>query len=232
MKVYLKPRGRQLRILNLESNNSSQTAMKKTLFVLSLATCISISAQKKYDKIINSTNITEIENFLKVAHPDDTRRMILKRKLVSLKNDQWMKGYKRTFIVNTGEKSNSPFAQKTIYTRDSHEEEEFLVLMEESTKFHQEKTVGFLNQLFDNDITNDKAILIVKNEGNCNMIVRIQGSEQYNLAVPANGENFVTVKKGEYRLSGNRCDARYYAAKSIGQNLMITLNKTSAGLMH
>ena len=129
MKVYLKRRGRQLRILNLESNNSSQTAMKKTLFVLSLATCISISAQKKYDKIINSTNITEIENFLKVAHPDDTRRMILKRKVVSLKNDQWMKGNKRTFIVNIGEKSNSLFAEKTSSVLGPNDDEEFLILM-------------------------------------------------------------------------------------------------------
>ena len=202
--------------------------MKKTLFTLSLVTCISISAQKKYNNIVNSNNITEIESFLKVAHPDDTRRMILKRKLVSLKNDQWMKGGKSSFEVRGVEKSPSPYAKQVNYTLGTTDEEEFRFLIEESAKEHQEKTVRLLNQLFDNDINNDKAILLVKNEGNCNIIVRIQGNEQYNLAVPARGENFLTIEKGEYRLSGNMCEAKYYSAKSIGQNIMVTLNKSNA----
>ncbi len=201
--------------------------MKKTLFTLSLATCISISAQKKYDRIVSSTNITEIESFLKVAHPDDTRRMILKRKLVSLKNDQWMKGGKSTFVMNDVVNSPSPYSKQVSFTLGKSDEEEYQFLISESAKVHKEKTVRLLNQLFDNDITNDKAILLVRNDGDCNMIVRIQGNEQYNLAVPARGENFVTVKKGDYRLSGNMCEARYYAAKNIGQNIMVTLNKTS-----
>ncbi len=202
--------------------------MKKTLFTLSLATCISISAQKKYDRIVSSTNITEIESFLKVAHPDDTRRMILKRKLVSLKNDQWMKGGRSTFAMNDVVKSPSPYAKQVSFTLGKSDEEEYQFLISESAKVHKEKTVRLLNQLFDNDITNDKAILLVRNDGDCNMIVRIQGNEQYNLAVPARGENFVTVKKGDYRLSGNMCEARYYAAKNIGQNIMVTLHKSNA----
>ena len=205
--------------------------MKKTLFTLSLATCISISAQKKYNNIVSSTNITEIESFLKVAHPDDTRRMILKRKLVSLKNDQWMKGGKSTFAINDVVKSASPYSKQVSFTLGKSDEEEYQFLISESAKVHREKTVRLLNQLFDNDITNDKAILLVRNDGDCNMIVRIQGNEQYNLAVPARGENFVTVKKGDYRLSGNMCEARYYAAKNIGQNIMVTLNKTSSDPM-
>lgn len=201
--------------------------MKKTLFTLSLATCISISAQKKYNNIVSSTNITEIESFLKVAHPDDTRRMILKRKLVSLKNDQWMKGGKSTFSIKSVAKSPSPYAKQMSYSLRANDEQEYQLLISESSKVHKEKTVRLLNQLFDNDITNDKAILLVRNDGDCNMIVRIQGSEQYNLAVPARGENFVTVKKGDYRLSGNMCEARYYSAKSIAQNTMVTLNNTT-----
>ena len=201
--------------------------MKKTLFTLSLATCISISAQKKYNNIVSSTNITEIESFLKVAHPDDTRRMILKRKLVSLKNDQWMKGEKSTFSIKSVAKSPSPSAKQMSYSLRANDEQEYQLLISESSKVHKEKTVRLLNQLFDNDITNDKAILLVRNDGDCNMIVRIQGSEQYNLAVPARGENFVTVKKGDYRLSGNMCETRYYSAKSIAQNTMVTLNNTT-----
>ena len=201
--------------------------MKKTLFTLSLATFISISAQKKYNNIVSSTNITEIESFLKVAHPDDTRRMILKRKLVSLKNDQWMKGGKSTFAINPVTQSPSPYAKQVSSALGANDEQEYQYLISESSKVHKEKTVRVLNQLFDNDITNDKAILLVRNDGDCNMIVRIQGNEQYNLAVPARGENFVTVKKGDYRLSANVCEARYFSAKSIAQNTMVTLNNTT-----
>ena len=200
--------------------------MKKTLFTLSLATFISISAQKKYDKIISSKNITEIESFLKVAHPDDTRRMILKRKLVSLKNDQWMKRGQNTFAMNTVAQSSSSFVKQVNYSPSKNDEEEYQFLIAESSKEHKAKTLRLLNQLFDNDVTNDKAILLVRNEGDCNMIVRIQGNQQYDLAVPAHGENFVTVKKGEYQLSGNRGTERYYSAKSIDQNMMVTLDKT------
>lgn len=83
-----------------------------------------------------------------------------------------------------------------------------------------------LNQLFDNDVTNEHAILLVKNNGECNMIVRIQGNDYYNLAVPAHGENFVTLKKGNYQLSSNICDAKYFATKSIAKNMLVSLAKT------
>lgn len=153
--------------------------------------------------------------------------MILKRKLVSLKNDQWMKGGKSTFSIKSVANSPSPNAKQMSYSLRANDEQEYQLLISESSKVHKEKTVRLLNQLFDNDITNDKAILLVRNDGDCNMIVRIQGSEQYNLAVPARGENFVTVKKGDYRLSGNMCEARYYSTKSIAQNTKVTLNNTT-----
>lgn len=62
--------------------------MIKTLFTLLLFVCISISGQKMVSNILNSTNITEIESFLKEAHPSDTRQILLKSKLAVLKNVQ------------------------------------------------------------------------------------------------------------------------------------------------
>lgn len=213
--------------------------MKKIFFGLSILTCISISAQKKSSNILNSTNITEIENFLKTVHPDDTRSKILKNRIISLKNAKWMDYGRTTYSkVSATEVNSNRFAnqisQYTVNERASfinasvNEEDEFRKLIFESSKTHKEKTIKLLNQLFDNDISNEHAILLIKNTGNCNMIIRIQGKEFYNLAVPANGENFLTLKKGDYKLSGNMCEARYYATKSIAKNMFVTLTKSSA----
>ncbi|MDQ0476229.1 DUF6759 domain-containing protein [Chryseobacterium sp. MDT2-18] len=209
--------------------------MKKIFFTLSIVSCIAISAQKKYNNIVNSNNITEIENFLKEAHPDDSRRFMLKRKLVSLKNQQWMKQEKSSFSAVQYSKAKA--ADQTDPTGTSvkstssgmsnyrSEEEEFRQLITETSATHKEKTVKLLNQMFDNDISNEEAILLIKNTGDCNIIVRIKGKEFYNLAVPAHGENFLTVKKGEYSLYGNMCEARYHSSKNIAKNMLVTLNK-------
>ena len=215
--------------------------MKKTFLALTVLLCISISAQKKYRDIMNSTNVSEIENFLKEAHPDDTRRMILKRKLPSLKNSSWMKSGKNSSTVRfAANNANSNLSQKNTTPSKSSlgdtnifesEEQEFSKLFTETTKTHKDKTVRLLNQLFDNDITNEKAILLIKNDGDCNIIVRIKGKEDYNLAVPARGENFITLNKGEYQLSGNMCEARYFSTKSIDTNMLVTLYKPSTSIL-
>lgn len=56
-------------------------------FLLFCSFCTPLSAQKKlkdYSKIMSSTNIYEIDAYLKDAHPDDPKRLILKPKLVKL----------------------------------------------------------------------------------------------------------------------------------------------------
>lgn len=213
--------------------------MKKTFFTFSILACMSVSGQKKYANILNSTNISEIESFLKEAHPDDSRRMILKHKIVSLKNARWMTAGKTTYTtVKPIESRHARFAKNSLQfvgdevinrtsTNNLTEREEFAKLMNETSGVRKEKTVNLLNQLFSTDIMADQAILLIRNNGDCDMIIRIQGSEYYNLAVPARGENFVTLKKGNYQLSGNMCEARYFASKSIAKNLLVTLTKNS-----
>lgn len=208
--------------------------MKIIFFALSIITCISVSAQKKYSNIINSTSTAEIENFLREAHPDDVRRNVLKRKLVTLKNEKWMSRGKTNYTNPQSKNADSKnsisqtvISKPASYTpKVTTEEEEFQRLFTETPQSHKDKTVKLLNQIFDNDITNEQAILLIKNTGDCNMIVRIQGKEFYNLAVPAHGENFMTVKKGNYRLSGNMCEAKYNTSKSIGKNMLVTLTKS------
>ena len=59
--------------------------MTKTFLTLALLGSLSMSAQNNKKDILKSTNISEIESFLKTAHPDDPRRNILKSKVLKLK---------------------------------------------------------------------------------------------------------------------------------------------------
>lgn len=199
--------------------------MKKHSIILSLflmTLCSMLHAQKKnFKNILKTTSIPEIEEFLKVAHPEDPRRSVLKPKLVSLKNQAWTKGAKnakpmeaRPIIVDI---PNSVM-------RNSSDAEEFKRLMTENNNQHKDKTVKVLNAMFNEDVSSNEAILLCRNNSDCNIIMRIQGKEFYNLAVPANGENFIVVKKDEYVLTSNVCDLQYSSKKEIKKGVFITLN--------
>lgn len=208
--------------------------MKKTFFALSLLTCISIPSQKKYGSIISNSSNTEIVNSPKETNPVKSQRVVSKTKNQALKNDGLGNSDKTTNKGSTSKNvtsvtisNNNKTEIKTSPFSSLNEEQEFRKLISETSAAHKEKTLKLLNQLFDNDDSNNKAILLIKNEGDCNMIIRIHGNEHYNLAVPAHGENFVTVSKGDYQLSGNMCEANYSSRKSIGKNMLVTLHKTT-----
>ena len=196
--------------------------MKKIFLMLTLWSGLLIFAQKKGTDILRSTNIKEIESFLKTAHPDDPRRRVLKPKLISLKNSSWMK------------RNSAPFAtlkplvkvipRSVLKQKNNAESEEFRQLLAENSTNQKDKTVKILNQLFNNDVSNKEAILLLQNNSDCNMIVRLQGKDFYNLAVPAHGENSIVLKKGEYVLKSNVCDMQYSSAKRIEKSTLVILN--------
>lgn len=195
--------------------------------MLAAVSCVSLAAQKDNRDILKSSNIKEIESFLKMAHPDDPRRSVLKPKLAALRNSP-APGSKNEKTAYISSKSVSKAVPSGFGdSKDNGEAEEYKRLMTENSGAHKEKTVKLLNQLFDNDVTNKDAILLVQNNLDCNMIIRIKGKESYNLAVPARGENSIVLKKGEYLLTGNACEAKYSAAKSIGKNMLVSLGNNS-----
>lgn len=146
--------------------------MKKTFFAVAFLTLMSVSAQKKNNNILESSNITEIENFLKSSHPDDPRRIVLKSKLIALKNSSWMKSGQNPY--KTAKPVILEIPKSVVKQKNNDETEEFKRLITLSSSAHKEKTVKLLNQLFDNDITSKEAILLVQNNSDCNMIVRIR----------------------------------------------------------
>ncbi|MCJ7933552.1 MAG: hypothetical protein MUW56_07915 [Chryseobacterium sp.] len=86
------------------------------------------------------------------------------------------------------------------------------------------KTAAMLTHLFNNDINKNEAYINIKNRSKCNLIVKISGKKYYNLSVPANGQNFILIDKGEYVLTTMVCDAKYSSLKKITRDIEIALN--------
>lgn len=180
------------------------------------------SAQKKNNDILKSTNIKEIEEYLKKTHPEDPKRMVLKPKLIALKNAEWTKGAKAAKPMEA-RPIITDIPNRFMRNSNSNDAEEFKKLIAETSDQHKEKTVKLLNAMFDEDVTRKEAVLLFRNNSDCNIILRIEGKDYYNLAVPAHGENFIILNKGSYSLNSNVCDVRYSSLKDIKKSIFLVI---------
>ncbi|WET47629.1 hypothetical protein PYS58_13680 [Chryseobacterium indologenes] len=191
------------------------------LFFTFLTPCFTL-AQKSKD-ILKSTNIKEIEEYLKTAHPDDPKKSVLKPKLIALKNAEWTKGA-RTAKPMEARPVIADIPKNVMNDPHSNEAEEFKRLIAETSAEHREKTELLLNTMLNEDITRKESILLFKNNSDCNIVLRIEGNDYYNLAVPAHGENFIIVNKGSYTLNSNVCDMKYFSQKDIKRSIFVTID--------
>lgn len=197
---------------------------KSLLIILFLSFFSFGFAQKKQDKkIIYSKNIAEIENFLKTSHPEDPRNIVLRKRLINLKNEAWTKGK-----ANAKPMEARPWIveiPKSVLKNglQPNEAEEFAKLINESDTQHKEKTVKLLNTLFNQDISSDEAMLLVKNDSDCDIILRLVGNGAYNLPIPAHNSNAMVIKKGLYHLNSNVCNIKYESEKAFTKSFMIVL---------
>lgn len=180
-------------------------------------------AQKSSKDILKSTNIKEIEEYLKNAHPDDPKRTVLKPKLIALKNSEWTKGALTARPMET-RPVIADIPKSAMRNPNSDDAEEFKKLITETSSQHKEKTVKVLNAMFNEDINRNEAILLFKNNSDCNIVLRIEGKEFYNLAVPARAENFIVLKKDSYTLNSNICDMKYSSQKDIKKSIFVTVD--------
>ena len=184
-----------------------------------------IYAQQKYKNIQKSTNIEEIEEYIKTTYPGDPKVPILKSRIIHLKNEAWTKGAKDA----------KPMAARPIVTEEvnalkanSNETEEFLKLLTISDSKHKEKTASLLTEIFSTDSNSTEAIFICKNNSDCNIILRIKGLDtSYDLAVPSHKDDFIIVKKGTYTITSNVCNVAYNTTKKLEKAVSITLNNAT-----
>lgn len=180
-------------------------------------------AQKKNKDILKSTNTKEIEEYLKNAHPEDPKRSVLKPKLIALKNAEWTKGAK-TAKPMEARPVITDIPNRFMRNSSSDDAEEFKKLIAENSDQHKDKTAKLLNTMFDEDITRKEAVLLFRNNSDCNIILRIEGKDFYNLAVPAHGENFIVLNKGSYSLNSNICDVKYTSNKDIKKSIFVAID--------
>ncbi|SIS41851.1 hypothetical protein SAMN05421639_104724 [Chryseobacterium shigense] len=183
----------------------------------------SATAQKKHKDILKSVNIAEIEEYLKNAHPEDPKRSVLKPKLIALKNSEWTKGA-QTAKPMEARPVITDIPNRFMKNSNSTDAEEFKRLIAETSDQHKEKTVKLLNAMFDEDITRKEALLLFRNNSDCNIVLRIEGKDFHNLAVPAHGENFIVLNKGSYTLNSNVCDIRYSSQKDIKKSIFVVID--------
>lgn len=208
--------------------------MKKNSLIISLVllliSCSTSDNAKNAKNILESKDIAEIESFLKTAHPDDPKRRVLKPKLIALKNAEWTKG-KENAKPMEARPVISDIPSGIFKNSNSAEAEEFKKLLASTSNEHKEKTVKLLNAMFNEDISSKEVILLFKNHSDCNLVLRIQGKNFYNMAVPAKGENFIVINKGNYTLTSNVCDVVYSSKKDISKSIFLTIsNPTQVGI--
>ena len=200
--------------------------MKKVMLIIStgiLVCCSSVQEQNKSQNILESKNISEIEDFLKTAHPDDPKRNVLKSKIIALKNSEWTKGKKDAKSMEA-RPVISEISTTLMKNSNAQETEEFKRLIASTPAEHKEKTVKLLNAMLNEDISSKEVILLFKNNSECNIVLRIQGKDFYNLAVPAKGENSIVINKGSYTLTSHVCDVLYSSQKEIKKSIFLTIN--------
>lgn len=86
------------------------------------------------------------------------------------------------------------------------------------------KTANMLSHIFNHDPNDKEAYINIKNRSNCRLIVKISGKKYYNIDVPAKGQNFILIEKGEYVLTTMVCDAKYSSLKKIHRDIEIQLD--------
>ncbi len=106
------------------------------------------------------------------------------------------------------------------------DEEAFAALMNsENEKNKKELTAQILNEMLGNDVKDELSLLLVKNNSECNMVLRVVGKNNYNLPIPAKGQNAIMVEKGIYQLKGNVCELSYEAQKDLNKNILVSLKR-------
>lgn len=137
---------------------------------------------------------------------------------------------------------NSPFDTKPATSKASvattvagsaalseSEKREFDLLMNPTVQDHKNKTVKILNALFDNDPNSKETTVMIRNNSDCDMIMRMEGigNIKYRLPIPARKENTIVLPKGDYLFTSSVCGAQYMSQKTVSKAIMVSLGSSA-----
>ncbi|WP_304344624.1 DUF6759 domain-containing protein [Chryseobacterium koreense] len=130
-------------------------------------------------------------------------------------------------IIPTNYPANRNYPKQST-NNTSNESKEFADLMAADKIDKKKTTAQVLTYLLnDTDPKDTKTAAVITNESNCDIIVRLVGTQNnkyYNLPVSKNSKNQFVIEKGGYTLNSKVCGAKYYSQKIIVEPLIITLS--------
>ncbi|MBT2620599.1 DUF6759 domain-containing protein [Chryseobacterium sp. ISL-6] len=192
----------------------------RTIFLVLFAfVCIGCCEEKNIHNILKSTDVREVQNYLDNAREDDPKVIVLKKRIIELKNKEWVKG-----AADAKPMQSRPVTMEQTLVSEI-DREEFNKLLQEDDETHRKKTTDLLNEIFNDTKHSPNSVLLVKNQSGCNMILHIMNKQNYNLAVPAKGENFIVLQKGKYTITGTICGSQYEQIKDLNRGICLTLNQ-------
>lgn len=133
------------------------------------------------------------------------------------------------FITSKSEADSSSIKPIVITAKpkiNKNDEEAFEALMNsEAEKNKKALTAQVLNEMLGKDVNDELSLLLVKNNSDCNMVLKVEGKSNYNMPIPANGQNAIMVEKGFYQLKGNVCELKYESEKDLNKNILVSLKR-------
>ena len=171
-----------------------------------------------HQQILASKDLIQISRYLTKLPQDHPLQKAVLSRLKQLRNGNW-KSEPKLSVVSLAKSESLP----TTISADP-EKEEFIRLMQESGKVHDKKTVNLLNNIFWEDKEKPESVLLVRNSSSCNIILRLQGKTNFDLPVPAKGENFISLNKDSYVIKGKICNMDYAKTKDLSRDQVLTLS--------
>ena len=90
----------------------------------------------------------------------------------------------------------------------------------------EQKAVMLLNQLFNTDPSNEKMILMISNESDCDFTLNITGRSNYILPVAAKHSESIVLDRGGYEVKSEVCKTPYKTFKVFLDNTNLSIKHT------
>ncbi len=90
----------------------------------------------------------------------------------------------------------------------------------------EQKAVMLLNQLFNTDPSNEKMILMISNDSDCDFTLNITGRNNYILPVAAKNTESIVLERGGYEMKSEVCKTPYKTFKVLSDNTNLSIKHT------
>jgi len=184
--------------------------MKKTILLLFLFIyCLGFSQVSVFEAK-RTTDRAVVEQFIR-DNPNHPAVPELKQRALTLRYGRTSQPTKPAIVPATGPNSGKTAIAETSTAKGEPSEQ-------------AKNTAAVLTSLFNNDPNKKEVIVQFINKSKCVLDIKITGKKLYNLMVPAGGQNYILVDKGDYNITTSVCDADYNSNKTVSKDIIITLN--------